>query len=479
MQPDENQQTQNEFNRREFIQNAASFGAMMAMMGGVPLFAEETNAPAGGETHYRASATPMNFAVIGCGTQGREIIQTLSRITSPPNDPPVVPLAPVVAICDTYEAAFRRVKEAAPNAETFTDYHKLLEKKEVEAVVVATPSHLHREIVEAALAAGKHVYCEAPLATSFDDTRAIAKAAKAAVRVHFQSGLQMRSDPQRIFLVPFIHSRQTGMNVMARTLWHKKQSWRRAAPTPEREAALSWRVNSATSPGLMGEQVIHQLDMVNWLLNIRPVAVSGWGANLVWKDGRDVADTVQAMFEMPDGSNYFADASIGTSFDSAYEILHGSDSTVLLRSDDEGSRAWLFKEVDSPLLGWEVYPPKVQFYKETGITLMAGASKTPPKQKAGEAPLAVKTPLQFAFEAFITNCGTVGKEVKNFLGSKVSDDPDDLREYLGTVKQTHAWKGAAGWQEGLEATVLALKANEAIIKGGGTKIQIEKAWFEV
>jgi len=157
-----------EFNRREFLQNAASFGAMMALMGGVPLHAEETNAVSD-ETHYSTVSAPINCAVIGCGAQGREILKTLS----------LLPNAPVVAICDTYEAAFRRVKESAPNAETFTDYHKLLEKKEVQAVIVATPSHQHREIVEAALAAGKHVYCEAPLAVTIDDARAIAKAAGA------------------------------------------------------------------------------------------------------------------------------------------------------------------------------------------------------------------------------------------------------------------------------------------------------------
>ena len=466
MQPIENNPGSNEFNRREFIQNTASFGALMAFMGGVPLQAEETNAAA--PTNYSTVSPPVNCAVIGCGARGREILQTLSRL----------PNAPVVAICDTYEAAFRRVKESAPTAETFTDYRQLLEKKEVQAVIVATPSHQHRAIVEAVLAAGKHVYCEAPLATTVEDARAIAKAAKAAGKLYFQSGLQMRSDPQRQFLVPFIRSGATGINVMARTQWHKKQSWRRTAPTPEREQALNWNLNAATSPGLMGELVIHQLDMVNWLFNIRPVAVSGWGSTLLWKDGRDVADTVQAVFEFPDGSNYSADASLANSFDSAYEILYGSFSAVMLRHDEEGSRAWLFKEVDSPLLGWEVYPPKVQFYKETGITLMAGASKTPPKQKEGEAPPPAVTPLQHALAAFITNSGLVAEGVKNFT-SKFGDDADELREYLGTIKQTKSWKGAAGWQEGLDATVLALKANEAIVKGGGNRIALQKEWFDI
>lgn len=471
MEKDESIAGSNAFNRREFIQNAASFSALMAFMGGVPLHAEEApNAPASDETHYSTVSAPVNCAVIGCGTQGREILTTLSRL----------PNAPVVAICDSYPAAFRRAKESAPTAETFTDFHKLLEKKEVQAVIVATPSHQHREIAEAALAAGKHVYCEAPLATTVEDARAIALAAKKAFKVNFQSGLQMRSDPQRHFLLPFIRSGATGKNTMARSQWHKKQSWRRTAPTPEREAALNWHLNAATSPGLMGELVIHQLDMICWLLNQRPASVSGWGSTLLWKDGRSVADTIQALFEFPDGVNYSADASIANSFDAGYEILSGSDSAVMLRSTPEdGSKAWLFKEVDSPLLGWEVYARKEQFYQETGITLMAGASKLQKKLKAGEPPPPAITSLQHALTAFITNSGLIEIQVKNFVTAYGNDDADALREFVTGPTVTKARVSTAGWQEGLDATVLALKANEAIIKGQGHRITLDKQLFEV
>ncbi len=467
MEKTDSQSGPNDYNRREFIQSATSFSALMAFMGGVPLHAEEaTTAPV--DTGYSTVSTPVNCAVIGCGNWGRELLQTLSRL----------PNAPVVALCDNYAAAMRRVKEAAPQAETFADYHKLLEKKEVQAVIIATPTHQHREIVEAALAAGKHVYCEAPLAHTIEDARAIAKAAKKAFKSNFQSGLQMRSDPQRRFLIPFIRSGATGKNVMARSQWHKKQSWRRTAPTPEREQVLNWHLRAASSPGLMGELVIHQLDVVNWMLNTRPAAVSGWGSIRQWQDGRDVADTVQAMFEFPDGSNYFADATLASSFDAAYEMLHGSDSAVMLRRDDEGSRAWLFKEVDSPLLGWEVYPPKVQFYKETGITLMANASKKPPVLKPGEPPPATVTTLQHALTEFIINSGDLAKGVANFT-SQFGDDAEAMQEYLAGPTMAKARRPAAGWQEGLEATMLALTANEAIIKGSEHRMLIEKQWFEV
>ena len=460
MQPNE-QNTGSEFNRREFIQNATSFAAMMALMGGVPLYAEDTNAPAG-ETHYSTASAPLNCAVIGCGVWGREILQTLS----------LLPNAPVVAVCDTYELMLRRAKEAAPKAETFTDYQKLLAKKEVQGVIVATPSHLHREIVQAALAAGKHVYCEAPLAASIEDAQAIAKAAKAAVKLNFQSGLQMRADPQRHFLLPFIRSGATGRNVMARSQWHKKTSWRRAAATPEREKALNWRLSAATSPGLIGELAIHQLDMIQWLLNAKPDAISGHGSVLIWNDGRDVPDTVQAIFEFPQGVNYFCDCTLGNSFDAAYEVLYGEFSAVMMRE----SKAWLFKEVDSPMLGWEVYARKEQFGAETGIALVANASKLQKVTKPGEAPPPEVTSLQHALGAFVTNCGVVETGVRDFTAN-YGDDADGLRDYMTGPTIAKARRPAADWQEGFEATLLALKANEAIQKR--ERIAISKNIFEI
>jgi len=472
MQEQENNSSPTGFNRRDFISNAASFSALMALMGGVPLHAEvATNAPAGApSTGYSTVSAPLNFGVIGCGPWGREVLQTLA----------LLPNAPVVAVCDSYEPMLRRATAAAPKAQSFTDYRQLLASKDVQGVVVATPTHLHREIVEAALAAGKHVYCEAPLANTAEDARAIARAAKAAVKVNFQAGLQMRSDPQRHFLLPFIRSGAAGTNVMARSQWHKKESWRRPASNPERELAVNWRLNSATSLGLIGENVIHQLDMIRWLANTKPVAVSGWGSILGWKDGRDVADTIQAVFEFPDGFNYSADASLANSFDSSYEILYGTFSAVMMRvTVEDGSKAWLFKEVDSPLLGWEVYARKEQFYKETGIALIANASKLPPAPKPGEPRPPQPTPLQHSLANFISNSGIVGKGIEDFIANYGADDLDGMREYITGPTITSSRRSAAGWQEGLEATLAVIQANDAIRKGHGHRVVFEKGSLEL
>ncbi len=452
--------SQIDLDRRNFIKTS-SLTTLMAMMGGVALRAEDkpkTSAPAAEQKH---SGPPVNCAVIGCGVQGRDILNTLARL----------PNAPVVGICDNYAPFLRRGKEAAPNAQAYEDYKQLLANKDVQAVFVATPTHLHRDLVIDSLKAGKHVYCEAPLAHTIEDARAIAQAAKAAGKLNFQAGLQMRSDPQRHFLLQFIRAGAMGKTVKARAQWHKKQSWRRTSPNPEREKDINWRLSKTTSPGLIGEIGAHQVDVANWFINARPVSVTGFGGILHWSDGRDVPDTVQALFEYPGGVQFSYECTLANSFDGDYEMFFGTDSAVMLRQN----KAWMFKEVDSPLLGWEVYARKDEFYKETGIALVANATKLVAQgdKPVEDAPY-TNTALSYALESFIANTGNIAAGVEDFTGN-FGENAKGLEKYLATILKNK--QPAAGYVEGFESTVAVLKANEAILKG--QKITFEKEWFEI
>jgi len=206
---------------------------------------------------------PVGCGVIGLGPQGRGILSVLSRH----------PMVQAVAICDTYEPFVNRSKETAPKAATAADYRKLLEAPEVQAVFVATPSHQHKQIVLDALQAGKHVYCEAPLAVTVEDAKAIAQAGKDSKPV-FASGLQYRANPQHHHALSFMRAGTLSTVVEGYGQWRKKQSWRRTAPSPDREKEINWRLNKATSAGLMGEIGIHQVDVGSWFLNALPVSVA-------------------------------------------------------------------------------------------------------------------------------------------------------------------------------------------------------------
>lgn len=451
-----------DFNRRDFLKGS-SFAALMTMMGGVQLMAQ--SAPEQ-KTDASQVVTKVKVAVIGLGPWGREILDQLGRLAQ----------AEIVAICDNYPAMLKRSASKAPGAAQVENYQDILANKEIKAVIVATGSHQHKDIVIAALKAGKHVYCEAPLAHTIEDARAIALAAKEAVGQVFQPGLQGRSDPQRHFLFPFIRSGALGKTVMARAQWHKKQSWRQASPNSDREKAINWRLQKATSPGLIGEIGIHTLDQAAWMLNLKPVAVTGFSSTMLWTDdGRDVPDTVEAVIEFPDGVRMNYNASLATSFDAEYELLYGTEATVMMRD----GKAWMFKEVDSALLGWEVYARKDNFYKETGIALVLDGSKQKKLSEGAAEGAPAELPQHYhALQAFLANCNEVSAEVADFQSNYGSDDKQALAEHLVTIaKKREQSRQTATYQEGFAATVLALKVNEAV--NTNKRIEFQKEWFEL
>ena len=465
----------------------------MAMMGGVELAAPgaaDTNQPAA------AVAAPLtvlpalpavNFGVIGAGVWGRKIVTTLTLLK---NDPQYKNTE-VVALCDTYSSWLTRAGTLAPKAELFADYKKLLAKPEVQAVVVATPTHLHRDIVLDALAAGKHVYCEAPLASTIADAKDIARAAQKAFKLVFQAGLQERSHPHRHFLAPFLRSGALGRNVMVRAQSHKKGPWARTATTPARTAELNWRLQKAISTGLIGEACIHRLDAVTWFLGGprlggRPNFVTGFSSSVLENAGPEVPDTVQCIFEFPDGPNapvrFLCDATLCNSFDSDYEMYYGADSAILMQPGNEArdSKAWMFQEPDAPLIGWVVYARKDAFGAQIGVSLVADASKqtalTEKGPAASEAP-AIE-PLQYALQCFMANAGEIGGAVRDYEDLFGAGDTPEYRSNLADARKLALSKHpAAGWEEGLEATVLAIKANEAALLK--QKLELKNEFFEL
>jgi hypothetical protein len=137
------------------------------------------------------------------------------------------------------------------------------------------------------------------------------------------------------------------------------------------------------------------------------------------------------------------------------------------------SKAWLFKEVDAPLLGWEVYARKDAFYKETGIALVANATKQAAlTDKPGEEP-PTTLPLYSALEAFLRNSAEVSAAVDDFISVFGQDDPAALADHVSKVHRLPA----AGYIEGYQATLVAIKAADAIRTG--ERIVFKPEWFEL
>ncbi|HEX4601362.1 MAG TPA: Gfo/Idh/MocA family oxidoreductase, partial [Gemmatimonadales bacterium] len=147
-----------EITRRKFIREAGTAGAAMAF----------TIVPRHVLGHgYRAPSDTLNIACIGVGGRGREDVKSVASEN-------------IYALCDVDEVSAADSYSAHPKAKRYTDYRELLEKeaKHIDAVVVATPDHTHAAVARLAMKAGKHVYCEKPLARTLDEVRGLADLAK-------------------------------------------------------------------------------------------------------------------------------------------------------------------------------------------------------------------------------------------------------------------------------------------------------------
>ena len=406
------------FDRRDFLRTAGGTLALLLSRAGLASAQVPSTEPPAGP--------PVNLAVIGLGAWGRDILAALGRI----------PSARVSVICDVYEPFIKRAAASAPQAQALTDWHRVLESPDVEGVIIATPTQVHREMAIAAIQARKHVYCEAPLASTIEDARAIAAAARDAAGRVFQAGLQGRSNALYSHVHSFVKTGVLGDVALVNAQWSHKESWRRTAPTPERERAVNWRLTK-DSAGLMGEIGIHQLDLISQYLDARPVAIIGTGSIAAWRDGRETPDTAACLIEFPASRATFR-ASLASSFGSAYTAFQGTNSSLLMKE----TRGWMIKEADSPLLGWEVYARKETVHDETGIAMVADATKLleAGKEPGKEGPLEPEKPaLVLALESFTSS-----------IRSKTAP--------------------ACGPAEGYAATVTALKANEAVL--ANTRIAI-------
>jgi predicted dehydrogenase len=232
-----------------------------------------------------AAQSPSNVvrvAVVGVGMRGGYTIQQLAK----------VPGVEIVAICDLDEERARKAAAGA-HAAIFTDYRRMLDtRKDIDAVMIATPVDTHKAITLNALEIGKSVYCEKPMANTEADTRLIVQAARNAKGI-FQSGFQLRHDPKRRASMDFIHSGGIGRVLFL-------QGYRHGGDLP-REGA--WYFDRSRSGDNIVEQACHILDLFTWVIGKPPLRAMGSGGINLFKDdppGRTTMDNYAVIYEYPD-----------------------------------------------------------------------------------------------------------------------------------------------------------------------------------
>jgi predicted dehydrogenase len=229
-------------------------------------------------------------AMIGVGNRGSHL---LKGVLDQPD-------ARVVALCDNKPDRLDKAATAAArfNPATTTDWRKIIDRKDVDAVYIATPPFLHAEMAIAALKAGKHVYCEKPIGITPKQVSDLVKAAKASGRV-FLAGQQMRSMLQLTEAVRKIREGAIGDILFVKAQRHA------AADLPYDGSSGDWYFNYQKSGGYLVEQSVHNLDACNWVIGEHPVRAAGFGGINLYKDkpaGRDIYDHQSITYDYANGA---------------------------------------------------------------------------------------------------------------------------------------------------------------------------------
>jgi predicted dehydrogenase len=235
------------------------------------------------------TAQRVGTGMIGVGNRGSHLLTGVLQ----------QPEAKVLALCDIKPDRLDKAATAAAkeNPKTYADWRKIIDSKDIDAVFIATPPHLHSEMAVAALEAGKHVYCEKPIGVTPAQVRAVLVAAKKAGKV-FVPGQQLRSVKEYQQAIAKIREGIIGDVIMVKAQRHAQSDLAHDGPSHD------WYFDVNKSGGYLIEQSVHNLDLCNWVIGAHPTRACGLGATLMYKNdppGRTIYDCGSITYDYPGG----------------------------------------------------------------------------------------------------------------------------------------------------------------------------------
>ncbi len=296
--------------RRDFIR----IGAGSVALGAAAKTALLNPAPVWGAGRAVAPSDRVRFASIGTGTRGCELLQASLDVSG----------IECVAVCDLYDSRHEAARESVQKQVPVTrNYREILDRKDVDAVIVAVPDHQHRRVVVDACAAGKDVYCEKPMSHNVADGFAMVEAVRKNNRV-----LQVGS--QRVSSIVYAKARELyAAGALGDVFYIEGSSDRNSAsgawvypiPPDANEQTIDWDeflVNAPKRPfdaarffrwrcfsdygeGLPGDLFVHLMSGIFFItgMNEVPKRAQSSGGLFRWKDGRDFPDLIETLYDFP------------------------------------------------------------------------------------------------------------------------------------------------------------------------------------
>lgn len=237
----------------------------------------------------RAADQPVGVGVIGVGNRGAHVLGLVLQ----------QPDVKVTALCDLKPDRLDKAASAAAkhNPATMTDYRKLIERPDVNAVFIESPCDLHVEMAIAALKAGKHIYCEKPVGITPASIAELLNAAKGSKTV-FCVGQQMRSFKSLNQAIDRIRDGVLGDVIYAKAQRHS------SADLDHTLSSAEWFFDAKRSGDVLVEMSVHNLDACNWAIGGHPERAAGFGGTLLWKNdppGRTNMDGYTLSYDYANG----------------------------------------------------------------------------------------------------------------------------------------------------------------------------------
>jgi predicted dehydrogenase len=256
----------------------------------------------------------VRFASIGTGVRGCELLKASLR----------VPGVECVAVCDLYEGRHTAARESVQKEVPVTrNYKEILDRKDVDAVIVAVTDHQHRRVLEDACAAGKDVYCEKPMSHTVDDGFAMVEAAHKGTRI-VQVGSQRVSSILYAKAKEIYDSGKLGDVFFIDAYWDRNTAsgaWVYPIPPDASEQTIDWNAflnggsKRAFDPvrffrwrcftdygeGLAGDLFVHLISGIHFITGTNAVAqrAQSTGGIFRWKDGREFPDLIDTFYDYP------------------------------------------------------------------------------------------------------------------------------------------------------------------------------------
>ncbi len=287
----------------------------------------------------------LRFGIIGSGSRGQEDMHALVALADSAN-------VELVAIADVYSRHRDEAKAIVPKADTYDDPRRLLDRKDIDGVIVASPLFLHSRHFHDTLAAGKDLYCEKTMTWSIPEAIACRELAAESRQV-IQIGLQHESEGTHVDAKKWVEQGLTGKITqveawMSRNTPHGHGQWVRPIPAdcdpqhvgwdlflndrPKEQfngnRFINWRLFWEFSGGNVTENMVHQIAWIITVLGLKePLAATMSGGVFSEKDGRQVPDTIAVTLEYPDLTVLWQ-SSFSNSHYGLGEHFLGSDGTI-------------------------------------------------------------------------------------------------------------------------------------------------------